>query len=178
MSIQQQWNLPAERVGKVADAELIERRALLIKSAELDGRNLGGAEISIELDVTIGGVPCISCSTPEAKRVIIYFHGGGYRIGAASMWVQFASLLAGAAEARVVLVDYRLAPEHPFPAAIHDAAIVFSELRTEPFPVVAAGDSAGGGLAAALTVASLASGIEPPTGLALLSPWLDLTNSL
>jgi acetyl esterase/lipase len=77
--------------------------------------------------------------------------------------------------ARATLVDYRLAPEHPFPAAVHDAAAVYDAVRVSgDRPVVVAGDSAGGGLAAALVVAALRSGVATPAALVLLSPWLDV----
>jgi monoterpene epsilon-lactone hydrolase len=177
MTLQQHWKLPEERSGTAGDAALVERRAALIESSATPGLSLAGGDVAVELDAVIGEVPCISCSVAEEKRVIIYFHGGGYRIGAASTWLQFGARLALAAEARVVLVDYRLAPEHPFPAALHDAVNVFDELRASPLQIIAAGDSAGGGLAAALAVACSISGIAPPVGLALISPWVDLTNS-
>jgi acetyl esterase/lipase len=84
--------------------------------------------------------------------------------------------LAGATGSTVVVVEYRLAPEHPFPAALHDVAAVYGQLLDDGRgPIVAVGDSAGGGLAAALVVAAAISDVPPPAGLVLMSAWLDLT---
>jgi acetyl esterase/lipase len=81
-----------------------------------------------------------------------------------------------AAAATVYVVEYRLAPENPFPAGLHDAAAVYGHLlETGETDIVAAGDSAGGGLAAALTVAAAQAGLTRPSALVLMSPWLDLT---
>ncbi len=79
----------------------------------------------------------------------------------------------------MVLVDYALAPEHPFPAGLHDAIHVYDAVRAETssLPVLVGGDSAGGGLATSLVVAALAAGLPLPSGVILFSPWLDLTVS-
>jgi acetyl esterase/lipase len=74
---------------------------------------------------SIGGVACVVCQPAVPTSTILYFHGGGYRVGAATGWIAFGSRLAAAANTRVVIADYRLAPEHPFPNALHDAAAVF-----------------------------------------------------
>ena len=80
-------------------------------------------------------------------------------------------------DVRVVLVDYALAPEHPFPAGLHDALHVYDAVRAEPsgLPILVGGDSAGGGLATSLVVAALAVDMPLPSGVTLFSPWLDLT---
>ena len=106
----------------------------------------------------------------------MYFHGGGYRLGAAAAWASFAGELAARAAARVVVVEYRLAPEHPFPAALHDAVAVAAAVREESdLPLVIGGDSAGGGLAMALVLALRDIGAPAPAGVIVLSPWVDLT---
>jgi acetyl esterase/lipase len=128
-----------------------------------------------------GGVAAIALERPGGERdpLLLYFHGGGYRIGSAHAWRAYGSRLAAACRARVWLVDYRLAPEHPFPAAVEDAARAYRFLLAQgegPGRIVLAGDSAGGGLAAAALLA-LAREREPlPAGAACLSPWADLTN--
>jgi acetyl esterase/lipase len=112
--------------------------------------------------------------------LLVYFHGGGYRIASALAYRAYCSHLAQRAGVRVLNVDYRLAPESPFPAAVEDALSVYEWVLagdTVPSRVVLAGDSAGAGL----TVASLLSlrdrGFALPAGGVCLSPWVDLTNS-
>ena len=127
-------------------------------------------------DEPIGGVPCLVVESANAARTILYFHGGGYRMGNAGAWANFASRFAAATDCRVVVADYRLAPEHPFPAAVHDAVAVHRALlAAEGRAPVAAGDSAGGGLAAVLPLACRASDLAMPSALVLLSPWVDLS---
>ncbi len=127
-------------------------------------------------DETIGGVGCVVCRPSAPTSTVLYLHGGGYRLGAARSWTSFATGLAAAADTQVVIAGYRLAPEHPFPAALHDAAAVFDSLQTDHVgPLLVAGDSAGGGLAIALSVAAGQSRRPLPDGLIVLSPWVDLT---
>ncbi len=111
--------------------------------------------------------------------VVCYFHGGGYRIGSAAAWQPFGSHLAKTCGAKVLLVDYRLAPENPFPAAMDDALCAYRWLleQVAPSRIVLAGDSAGGGLAPALLLAIRDAELPLPAGCASLSPWSDLTNS-
>jgi acetyl esterase/lipase len=125
----------------------------------------------------VGGVNSIVVGPADAPLTVVYFHGGGYRMGSAGGWVPFAKSLSVAAAARVVLPDYRLAPEDPFPAALHDAAAVYEAMLVEVGSdgFVVAGDSAGGGLAAAVILAAMASGVAPPAAFFAISPWLDLT---
>ena len=166
--------LPAERIGYGADPDLVARRRGMA-----DGARSQVAAAGVEAaDVVLGGTPCVALSPPDHAGELVYFHGGGYRIGTARLWVDFGSRLALATRRRVVLVDYRLAPEAPFPNAIHDGLRVYEALdgaRGGAGGLVVGGDSAGGGLAAALTVATRLGGLRPPDALVLLSPWLDLT---
>jgi acetyl esterase/lipase len=129
-----------------------------------------------------GGVALISCARDGGADdpVVLYFHGGGYRLGSAASYRAYGSHLARAASARVVLVDYRLAPEHPFPAAVDDAMVAYRWLLAQqaaPERVVVGGDSAGGGLAAALALRARDEGVPLPAGVICLSPWADLTNT-
>lgn len=165
------WGLPSLRAGHEASADLIQRRA---SAAEFEKTQPIGPGVAIA-EATVGGVPCLVCAPAVPKATILYVHGGGFRLGRARGWAGFASRLASAAEARIVVADYRLAPEHPFPAALHDAASVYDALSREGNGAVfVAGDSAGGGLAASLAVASR-DHAPSPRGLILLSPWVDLT---
>ena len=126
-------------------------------------------------DITIAGVGCMVCDTANASGTLLYFHGGGYRLGAPAGWAGFASGLAAASKKRIIVPDYRLAPEHPFPAALHDAMTVYRALLGDGGAPFSGGDSAGGGLAAALALACRDLILTPPAGVVLLSPWLDLT---
>ncbi|MCB1005543.1 MAG: alpha/beta hydrolase [Acidimicrobiales bacterium] len=132
-------------------------------------------------DVDAGGVTTVLCTRDggEADPWLVYFHGGGYRICSARAYRAHGSHLAAACKARVLLVDYRLAPEHPFPAAVDDAVQVYRWVLDQgvaPGRIVAGGDSAGGGLTAALLLAAKRDGLPVPAGGILLSGWLDLTN--
>lgn len=111
-------------------------------------------------------------------RVVLYLHGGGYTIGSNRTHVELAGRLARAARAQVLMVDYRLAPEHPFPAAIEDALAAYRYLldrRVGARQIILAGDSAGGGLAVALALAIRDLGLARPAGVVGISPWLDLS---
>lgn len=118
-------------------------------------------------------------SAPE--RVILYLHGGGYVSGSPSTHVAITARLAKEAQARIFALDYRLAPEHPFPAQIEDAWAAYWWLLTDqgvkPTQITVAGDSAGGGLTVALLLALRDAGVPLPAGAVCLSPWLDLTLS-
>ena len=129
--------------------------------------------------VDAGGVPAVVCTPAEPAATLLYFHGGGYRMGSATVYRAYGSHLATATGARTVVVDYRLAPEHPFPAAVDDAVAAYRWLLdqgTPPASIVIGGDSAGGGLTAALLLAAREKGLPLPAGGVCLSPWVDLRN--
>lgn len=113
-------------------------------------------------------------------RAVLYLHGGGYTVGSLRTHRALAAHLSRAAAAPVFLLAYRLAPEHPYPAALMDTLAAYRALHQAGYPaerIVVAGDSAGAGLAVA-TALALRDEDEPlPLALALLSPWLDLTLS-
>ena len=127
----------------------------------------------------VGGVHCVVCQPEESLATLVHLHGGGFRLGSAAGSAAFGTRIADAAHVRVVLVDYALAPEHPFPAGLRDALHVYDAVRAKAssLPVLVGGDSAGGGLATSLVVAALAVDLPRPRGLVLFSPWLDLTVS-
>jgi acetyl esterase/lipase len=130
--------------------------------------------------VVLGSRPAIRL-TPrgaDSTRAVLYLHGGGYTVGSPVTHRALAAHLASAAKAPVYLLDYRLAPEHPYPAALDDAAAAYQALletgiRAERLSL--AGDSAGGGLAVAALGRIRVNGLPSPSALALISPWLDLT---
>lgn len=112
----------------------------------------------------------------QAKATILYLHGGGYCVGSAATHRAITSRLTRATGLRVFAADYRLAPEHPFPAAVEDSISAYRSLSGIG-PVVIAGDSAGGGLALATAHALRQRQIAIPAALVLLSPWVDLAPS-
>lgn len=128
-------------------------------------------------ETTFGGVPTSELVyEPTDPDTVIYFHGGGYRMGSAAAFAGYCSHLAATAGIRVIAVDYRLAPEAPFPAAFDDALAVYrAVIDTYAGRIFVAGDSAGGGLGAALLLEAARRGWRPPAGGILLSPWLDMT---
>ncbi len=114
-----------------------------------------------------------------AMATVVHFHGGGYCVGSPAEARSWAARLSARAGCRVVLPGYRLAPEHPYPAAVQDARAVLGAVLGEAAggPVVVSGDSAGGGLALATLLAQPGSrdSVAGVSGCMLLSPWLDLT---
>lgn len=124
-----------------------------------------------------GGVPCW-VATPKGMdrppRTIVYCHGGGYVVGSARGYRATVSTLARLAEARVIAVEYRLAPEHRFPAAHEDClSAVRAVLAVSEHPVGLAGDSAGGALCLDVLDRLHRQGQEGPGACALISPWVD-----
>jgi monoterpene epsilon-lactone hydrolase len=145
------------------------------------------AQVPVAADVlhkpaTIGGVGGVEVTiqgiTPE--NVILYFHGGVYVIGSAAASVSLVGDLARRTGARGISLDYRLAPEHPYPAAVEDAKAAYEGLLAEgidPSQIALAGESAGGGLAVATLLALRAAGTPLPSCALLMSPYADLTLS-
>lgn len=131
-------------------------------------------------DQARGLCPAEWLSVAQPKRTIVYFHGGGYFFCGLSTHRPPCAYLARTAQARVLSVDYRMAPENPFPAAVNDAVAWWKELLRQgvkPEDVVFAGDSAGGGLALACLLAAREQGLPLPAGALLFSPWTDLSCS-
>jgi monoterpene epsilon-lactone hydrolase len=130
--------------------------------------------------LTIGSLPAEWIRPPgePLDGAVLYLHGGGYTMGSIDTHRVLAGHIACASQTPVLLVDYRLAPENPFPAALEDAVQAYHYLLDAGIPaekVVLAGDSAGGGLAVAAAL-SLRDGGEPlPGAIVCISPWLDLT---
>lgn len=129
----------------------------------------------------LGGVPAITVEIDgtDPAGTVLYFHGGAYVIGSAQSSLGLAAEIARRAGVRVVTVDYRLAPQDPYPAAVDDALASYRALlsETEPGLIAVAGESAGGGLAIALLVAARDTGLPMPASAAVFSPFADLTLS-
>lgn len=132
-------------------------------------------------DETIAGVPCERISPPTADDTtcILYLHGGGYLLGSRHSHRGLAGHLANAVGAQAVLAEYRLAPEHPFPAGLDDAVSVYQALLEEfdHRSILISGDSAGGGLSLATVMRLRDEDLPLPAGVALISPWTDLAGT-
>lgn len=128
------------------------------------------------------GVYCekIACEVSAPRGVMVYFHGGGYRAGSCITHREFGARISRTINLPVLLVQYRLAPEHPFPAGLEDCVRAYRWLvqnGTPPQQIVFAGDSAGGGLVAATLLALKEGGDPMPAAGVLLSAWMDLSVS-
>jgi monoterpene epsilon-lactone hydrolase len=159
-------------------ATIPEQRAAM--AAMADG-SLPPEGIVVE-PVSLGGRPA-EWITPDGGAgggLVLYLHGGGYCIGSLDSHRDLAGRIAVASGCTVVTVDYRLAPEHPFPAALDDAVAAYVDLLAlgvEPGGLAIAGDSAGGGLTVAALLALRALDVPLPAAAVCLSPWADLTQS-
>jgi monoterpene epsilon-lactone hydrolase len=131
---------------------------------------------TIALDA--GGIPAVRIAVAQSRddRCVLYFHGGGYALGSAPLFRDMTWRIAVAARARVLYFDYRLAPEHPFPAALEDAVKAYRWLAEhhDPRRIAFVGDSAGGGLALATLHKLRDTGVPLPAAVAAVSPWTDL----
>jgi epsilon-lactone hydrolase len=143
----------------------------------------GGTHAPVTCErVSAGGVDgeWISLADAPQDKAILYFHGGGFRIGSVTSHRDLIAQIAVASGCRVLAIDYRLAPEHPFPAALDDALAAYDwGLRQglKPCNIAFAGDSAGGNLALAAMLALREGGLPLPVSAALMSPWTDMAAS-
>lgn len=130
--------------------------------------------------LTLGGVAGEEVRVDDrAESTLLWLHGGGYCVGSSRTDRAAAGQFAKASGARVIVPDYRLAPEHPHPAALEDALAVYRALidqGQDTNKLILGGDSAGGGLALALAVELRDKGLPLPAGMVLFSPWVDLRN--
>ena len=157
------------------DHDIAQARARFEKTAVF----LGGAPDAKCEKVDAGGVPAEWVMAPgcDSGRAILYLHGGGYAIGSLNTHRRLAYDISAASSAKVLLIDYRLAPEHPFPAAVDDAAAAWRWLLQQGFApnrMAIAGDSAGGGLAIATLVNLRDLKLGLPACAVAISPWVDL----
>jgi epsilon-lactone hydrolase len=127
----------------------------------------------------LGRIPALASLTPGAapERTLMYLHGGAFVVGSPHDYRSLSAELGRAVASRAVSPDYRLAPEHPFPAAVEDALAAYRALLEEgraPGTIVVAGDSAGGGLVVSMLVAARDQGLPMPAAALAISPWADL----
>lgn len=162
----------------LSSSSIAEQRAAM---AEMAGASPPMEGVTVEA-ITLGGRPAERL-TPDGgatDAAVLYLHGGGYCIGSLDSHRGLGSRLAVAAGCTVAMLDYRLAPEHPFPAALDDAVGAYRDLLSlgiRPERMAIAGDSAGGGLTVATLLALRGSGEPLPGAAVCLSPWADLTQS-
>jgi monoterpene epsilon-lactone hydrolase len=159
-----------------AGSDVAEQRRLL---RELLSAQPLPAEITVTA-AALGGVPTaeITVDGVEPHHVVLYFHGGVYVMGDAFLAAGLASQVGRRTRAKVISVDYRLAPEHPYPAAVDDALAAYQALLdngTAPSDIAFAGESAGGGLAIATLVNARDHGLPLPAAAFVMSPYADLT---
>lgn len=151
-------------------------RKRIEKSLGMFGKLPTGVEIS---PATIGGLYAewIRPSRMPHDRAILYFHGGGYVMGSCSAYRSIVAKFAAGSGIGALVFDYRLAPEHPFPAALDDSLAAYTWLLSQglsPDRITFVGDSAGGGLCLATLLAIRDRGIALPAAAVALSPWTDL----
>src|SRR5579863_5050390 len=178
VSTEQKENLDAilRQSAFPADLDVSELRRQL---RELTSAQPLPADVTVTA-ATLGGVPTaeITVDGIEPRHVVLYFHGGVYVLGDAFQSAGLAAQVGRRTRARVISVDYRLAPEHPYPAAVDDALAAYEALLdngTDPSDIAFAGESAGGGLAIATLVNARDHGMPRPAAAFAMSPYADLT---
>jgi len=180
----------------MAGPEIVKLKRILREKALPPGANItleqrrGGMEkiafkaaddIGVE-NVTVAGraAEWIKAPGSQSGRAILYLHGGGYVMGSPNTHRSLAGEISRAAQAAVLLIDYRLGPEHPFPAAVEDGVASYRWLLEQgfaPHSLAIAGDSAGGGLVVATLVSARNQGLPMPAAAVPISPWSDMTCS-
>lgn len=172
------WERCKERAERRATMSLAETRetfdaemASIPLAPDTTTRTLRFGDVAAETITPVGATP---------GKVLLYLHGGGHVFGSIKSHRHFVSRLAVAARTTAYHIDYRLAPEHPYPAAIEDALAAYRAILATgvaPQNLIVGGESAGGNLAAALLLKLKQEGLPQPGGLYLLSPWLDMTTT-
>jgi epsilon-lactone hydrolase len=162
----------------VADADVQEQRAAYEKLL---------ANFDVPPEATVRAVQANGVSSlvvgrePDDPPTVLHLHGGAYIIGSAFGYRPLGGALALAADTGVLLPDYRLAPEHPFPAAIEDTVSAYEWMLgrgVEPGEITVSGDSSGGGLAVSVLLTLRERGLPMPGGAVLMCPWVDLAHDL
>lgn len=172
------WAWCKERAAKRGNMSLAETR----ESFDTEMGRIPLADNVTAESLTFGNVPAEKITPANATpgKAVLYLHGGGHVFGSIKSHRHFVSRLAVATKATAWHIDYRLAPEHPYPAAIEDALIAYRAILASgiaPTDIVVGGESAGGNLAAALLLKLKDEKLPQPAGLYLLSPWLDMTTT-
>lgn len=167
----------ARRLAGVDPSDIAAQRHAYDAFAENDALPDGCTSQTLEL----GGVPAIGVVPKGARNdtLILWLHGGGFTMGSSVSHRGLAAQVAGHAGAPAVVIDYRLAPEHPYPAAVEDAVAAYTGALEDGMSasrMIVAGDSAGGGLAVLMLMKLRERGAAMPAALMLLSPWINFAN--
>ena len=178
-----QWSESLRDLGPVLTGEnkTVSLDEIRVLYSRMLAQNPAPAGITFE-DVVIGGVPG-QLATPHVLRtdaVVVYIHGGAYIVGEPNGYHGIGGNLAQMLGAKVFLPDYRLAPEHPFPAPIDDTLRFYKGLLDDGYPakkIVFAGESAGGAMTVTVMVAARNSGLALPAGGVAISPWANLEHT-
>jgi epsilon-lactone hydrolase len=178
VSIEQRETLDAilRQSALPVDSDVSEQRRLFREAVSAQPLP---ADVSVTA-ASLGGVPTaeITIAGSEPRHIVLYFHGGVYVISDAFLAAGLASQIGRRTRAKVISVDYQLAPEHPYPAAVDDALAAYQALLddgTSPSDIAFAGDSAGGGLAVATLLNARDHGLPLPAAAFVMSPYVDLT---
>lgn len=176
-----------ENVINLVSQQMSSMTEITVKNIR-DGLDLMAKMVKIPKDVKcepvdVGGVPAEWISTPGVAnhQVILYLHGGGFIAGSIATHRDLAQKISRVSKARILLIDYRLAPEHPYPAAFEDVLTAYRWLidveKITPNNLIIAGDSAGGGLTVGGLIRMRDEGISLPAAAVCLSPGIDPTGS-
>src|SRR5436305_3636046 len=170
------WLRWAMKRSNHPNVTIAERRRRMARFERRVPRPPGWSEMS---ERPLGGIPALHVRSLASQpvRQILFLHGGGYVTGSPPLYRHILWRFAAGAEASVAAIDYRLAPEHPFPAALDDAVAAWRGLLAEgadPRRCAVMGDSAGGGLALALAMRLRDEGEPLPAAIVAMSPWTDL----
>jgi epsilon-lactone hydrolase len=173
LSLRTVKTMKAGRKPRDVPISKMRRRLALIEA--IVPRSPAGTKMTT---IDVNGINAVETLVREARtdRCVLYFHGGGYAFGSQPLVRDFTCRLGAATGASVLYFDYRLAPEHPFPAALEDACKVYRWLagRMDPARIVFVGDSAGGGLVLATLYKMRDAGFALPRAAVAISPWTDL----
>jgi monoterpene epsilon-lactone hydrolase len=171
------WRAFLHKTIKEQRLTIAERRAGSVKNAGFMNRVPKGVEVdTFEIDGI--HVAQITPSNTHPDKIILHLHGGGYVTGGLDSHQMMCILMAQMLKIKVLLPEYRLAPEHPFPAALNDSLNVYRWLLaqgTQPGDIIISGDSAGGGLSVATVLSLRDDGGPLPAAVVCMSPWADLT---
>ena len=178
-----QWSESLRDLGPVLTGEnkTVSLAEIRERYSKMLAQNPAPSGITFE-DVVMGGIPG-QLANPKVLRtdaVVVYIHGGAYIVGEPNGYHGISGNLAQMLGAKVFLPDYRLAPEHPFPAAIDDTLRFYKGLLDEGYPakkIVFAGESAGGAMTVTVMVAARNSGLALPAGGVAISPWANLEHT-